>query len=229
MDDYWHIHGFDWLGELSPEESERLRQQSVQKRYVPGELVFGPVAQPHSVYLLEHGLVRIYRMSMAGTEATFGFVRPGEIFGELAAFTDSSRDSYAQAASASIAWCLPVEVVRKAFAQHPGIAFAVTKQIGNRLKRIESRVENLMFRDARARVAGILLELAEDFGREQDGARLIDLRLSQQELATLVGTTRQTANAVLRDLEQAGVLRRHDGRVAVVRADVLLAHSQPLS
>jgi CRP/FNR family transcriptional regulator, cyclic AMP receptor protein len=219
--DFWHLHNFDWLGELSAAEGERLRQQSVQREYRRGQLVYGPVPQPPSVYLLERGLVRIYRASGAGTETTFGYVKPGEIFGELAVFTDQPRESYAQAVRPSIIWQLPRGAVREILKAHPGIVIAVTKQIGDRLKRIESRVENLVFRDARARVARILLELAEDFGHAERGMLTIDLSLSQEELATLVGATRQTVNAALRDLEQDGLVRRGRRRLVLLRPGAL--------
>ena len=96
-------------------------------------------------------------------------------------------------------------------AAHPGIVLAVTKQVGSRLKRIESRVEHLVFRPVPSRVAGILLELAEDFGRQEPHGLVIDLAISQEELATLVGASRQTVNVSLRELERDGVIRR-DGR-----------------
>jgi CRP/FNR family cyclic AMP-dependent transcriptional regulator len=221
VDDFWHLHNFDWLSELSAAETERLRRQSVQREYTPGEMIFSPAPRPHSVYLLERGLVRIYRVSPAGAETTFGYVRPGEIFGEVAAFSNRPRESFARAARASLVWRLRREAIREVLAAHPGIVIAVTKQVGSRLKRIESRVEHLVFRPVASRVAGILLELAEDFGRREPHGLVIDLALSQDELATLVGASRQTVNASLRDLERGGVIRRDGRRFVLLGVDAL--------
>lgn len=221
MYDFWHLHNFDWLSELSAKESQQLRRQSVQREYRVGEIIFTPAQHPHSVYLLERGLVRIYRVSPSGAETTFGYVRPGEIFGELAALSHKPRESFAKAVRTSFVWKLRRAAVREVLAAHPGIVLAVTTQVGSRLKRIESRVEHLVFRPAPNRVAGILLELAEDFGRQEPHGLLIDLAISQEELATLVGASRQTVNTSLRELERAGLIRRDGRRFVLLGMDAL--------
>ena len=84
MDEIWRRHGFDWLAELSERDAERLLPRpSSSRQYARGETVFEPSVDPPNVYLLDTGLVRIYRLSAKGAEATLGYVRPGELFGEL--------------------------------------------------------------------------------------------------------------------------------------------------
>jgi CRP/FNR family transcriptional regulator, cyclic AMP receptor protein len=221
MKDFWHLHGFDWLGELSSAETAQLRDRSVCHAYAPAELIFAPTSHPQSVYLLERGLVRIFRLSPSGSETTFGYVNAGEIFGELAAFADRPRESFAQAVRSSIVWRVAREALQEAITTHPVIVAEVTKQVGARLKRIESRVENLVFRNVRSRVACILLELAEDFGRAHSCGLAIDLPLSQEDLATLVGATRQSVNASLRELRQEGFVTRDRRRFVLTRPEAL--------
>jgi CRP/FNR family transcriptional regulator, cyclic AMP receptor protein len=221
LDDFWHLHNFDWLRELSSAETAQLQKRSVCREYARGEMVFTPSSHPQSVYLLERGLVRIFRVSPSGSQTTFGYVNAGEIFGELAAFLDRPRESFAQAVQCSIVWRIAREALRKVIAAHPAIVAEVTKQVGTRLKRIESRVENLIFRDVRSRVACILLELAETFGRADSRGVTIDLPLSQEELATLVGATRQSVNATLRELRQEGFVARDRQRFVLTRPEAL--------
>jgi CRP-like cAMP-binding protein len=221
VDDFWHLHNFDWLSELSATETARLRRSALQREYRAGDMIFAPAPHPHSVYLLERGLVRIYRVSPSGTETTFGYVSPGEIFGELAAFSNRPRESFAKAVRAALVWQLRREAIRDVLAEHPGIVIAVTKQVGSRLKRIESRVEHLVFRPVRSRVAQILLELAEDFGRRERHGLVIDLAISQEELATLVGASRQAVNASLRELERESVVRREGRCLVLLDVDAL--------
>jgi CRP/FNR family transcriptional regulator, cyclic AMP receptor protein len=221
VDDFWHLHNFDWLRELSSAETAELQKRSVCREYAPVEMVFTPSSHPQSIYLLERGLVRIFRVSRSGSETTFGYVNAGEIFGELAAFLDRPRESFAQAVQRSIVWRIAREALQEAIAAHPAIVAEVTKQVGTRLKRIESRVENLVFRDVRSRVACILLELEENFGRADSRGVTIDLPLSQEELATLVGATRQSVNASLRELVQEGLVARARRRFVLTRPDVL--------
>ena len=221
--DVWYLRRVHWLESLSSAEVERLRRASTSRDYACGEMIFEPTPQPHSVYLLERGLVRIYRLSESGSEATLGFVTPGEVFGELAAFPDAPRESFAQAARPSAAWRIPRDGFSAAIRSHPKAVLEVTKQVGTRLKRIESRVEDLVFRDVHSRVARVLLELARDFGRSESGGVRIDLPLTQSDLAMLVGSTRQTVNATLRRMTEEGLLGRGHRHFVIARPDALRA------
>jgi len=220
--DFWHLKDLDWLDELSFEEREILRARSFRRRYGVGETVFTPTPNPDSVFLLESGLVRIYRLSENGLETSLGYVKAGEVFGELAVFGDYPRESFAQAADESLVWKIPRRNFQPIVASHPALAFEVSKQIGGRLKRIESRVESLVFRDVKSRLILILLELAHHFGQtRQDGSVLLDLHITQAELATLVGSTRQSVNAGLSELGDQGLLRREGRSIVILKQDEL--------
>jgi len=216
--DIWHLHTVDWLEQLSGEETRKLRGASVVRTYAPGEMIFAPELNPGSLYLLATGIVRIYRVSSDGAETAFGYVAAGEVFGELALFDDFNRESFAEAVRSSQVWKIPRNLFSELVENSPGLVLAITRQIGSRFKRIESRIENLVFRDARSRVAGILCELAEDFGREVEQGLLIDIDLTQAELATLVGITRQTANVYLRELQDQGILSRSRRLITVLES-----------
>jgi CRP/FNR family cyclic AMP-dependent transcriptional regulator len=203
---FWQRNGFDWLADLSAADSERLRHSSSPQQHARGAIVFEPAAQPESVYLLEQGLVRIYRLSTEAIETTLGYVREGEVFGELGIFSDHPRESFALSVRPSRIWRVPRAELQHVLASHPRIAISVSEQIVRRFKRIESRVESLALHSLRSRIGHILLELAEDFGRAVDGKIQLDLPLSQLDLATLVGATRQSVNACLRDLRDAELL-----------------------
>ena len=217
MKDVWHLRNIDWLNELSPEELSRIQNGSEPQRYQAGSIVFEPAPKPHSVFLLESGRIRIYRISETGLETSFGYVSPGGIFGELSAFGDYPRESFARAVEDALVHEFERHAFRELLGQRPEMAIAITKQVGERLKRIESRLENLVFRDVRTRVALILLELAEDMGRQEGEQLVLETRLTQAELATLVGSTRQSVNACLRDLTVDGVIGRAGHHLAILK------------
>jgi CRP-like cAMP-binding protein len=216
-----------WLDELSAEEITSLRSQSLQRDYERGATIFTPETNPHSLYLLEQGLVRIYRLSREGDETTFGYVAPGEVFGELSVFGDFPRESFAMTVEPARVWKIPQTVFRHLLESRTSVLLAIIRQIGQRMKRIENRVEGLVFRDVRARLAGILLELKEDFGQERDGAWILDFALTQAELATLVGSTRQTVNASIGELESEGLILREGRRLVIVKPEELARVARP--
>lgn len=228
MKDLWHLQDVDWMRELSLEERENLRAVSVRRRFAAGETVFAPVPAPQSVYLLEDGLVRIYRLSEAGSETTLGYVKPGEVFGELTIFGDYPRESFAQAVDPCLVWKVPRQRFQPYVESRPGLVFAISKQIGARMKRIESRVEDLVFCDVHTRVSRILLELASSFGVSRaDGSLALDVHITQEELATLVGSTRQSVNVSLGDLTEQGLVGREGRQLVLLKPDELRRRAHP--
>jgi CRP-like cAMP-binding protein len=132
------------------------------------------------------------------------------------------RESYAKAVRPALVWRLPSAALRRVLAAYPSIGVAITQQIGSRFKRVESRVEHLVFRSVPSRVAGMLLELGDDFGHRTSSGLAINLALSQEELATLVGASRQRVNASLRTFEREGTIRRNGRQLVLIRPDALL-------
>jgi CRP-like cAMP-binding protein len=222
VSEVWSLRDIDWLARYGDSELEDLERKASKRRCARGETIFAPSANPQSVYLLHSGLARIYRLSENGGETSLGYVAPGEVFGELPAFGDYPRESFAQAVLPSLVWKLPRECLRRVLAGRPSLAIQVTRQIGVRLKRIEDRVEDLALRDVRSRVARMLIELARDFGRSENGQRVIDIPLNQGELATLVGATRQTVNQTLREFAGEGLVGRENRHIVLYKPQELL-------
>lgn len=216
MLDLWHLTNINWLKELPAVEAENLRRGAKLRQYGVGEIIFEPHAVPEYVYLLESGLVRMYRSSPNGEEVTFGYVSAGEVFGEFVAFVNRARESYALAAEPCAVLVLEREAFAAAMRSTPSIVFSVAKQIAGRFHKIESRVEDLVFRNARSRVASAILKLAKDFGQQEDGRLVIQLRLTHAELATLVGTSRPTVSIALGELEDDDIIDRSNGRIVIV-------------
>jgi CRP-like cAMP-binding protein len=210
------IRAIEWLRSLGDEEWAALRSRSASHKFAAGTTVFSPTPDPQSVYLLEDGSVRILRLSQGGGEVTLGYVVAGEVFGELPGFGDYPRESFAVARAPSVVRKIPRGVFRDLVSRHPEIAIEITRQMGERMKRVESRVENLVFGDVRSRLAAALLELAEDFGRREGDRQVIDLELSQGELATLIGSTRQSVNAAMSGLRDEGLLALAGGRAELL-------------
>lgn len=218
---FWHLGDLELLEDLTPDELAQLERASRTQSYDVGEMIFSPTPAPKSVCLLKEGAIRIYRLSDKGSEATFGYVQPGETFGELSAISELARESYAEAAAPSVVLHLPIDLFRRYVGSRPGVARHVSRQLGDRLRRIERRVEGLIFHDARLRLAVILHELAEHFGMQRGEAIEIDGNFTQTELATLVGCSRQTLNQSLGELESEGLVHMKSRRIHLPKLDAL--------
>ena len=106
---------------------------------------------------------------------------------------------------------------------HPALMGRITHQVAERMKRVESRVENLILRDVRMRLAGALCELASHFGENTPDGTVLQLPLSQTQLGTLIGATRQSVNNAMTGFRTDGWVRQDGQTVTVVRLEKLRA------
>lgn len=199
-----HINLFSALTKAELQEMNRItRMEEVKKRrpiYLPGD-------PSHTVYLLKKGRVKISSTASSGKEVTFEILEPGEIFGELEVLEDSPRETLAETLDDTLICGIRREDFERYLRQHPDMALRLTKLIGLRLRRIHSRVEDLVFRDVPARLAHLLLELKKtDSVHDGAGIRL-RAKLTHQEMANLIGCSRETVSAILGQFREKGLLR----------------------
>jgi CRP-like cAMP-binding protein len=207
-----HIRLFDGISQAEMQEMERItRMEEVKKRqplYLPGD-------PSSNVYLLKQGRVKIANTASSGKEVTFDIIEPGEVFGELDVLEDAPRSTSAEALDDALICVIPRRDFDRYLAMHPNVTVKLTKLIGLRLKKIQSRVEDLVFRDVPARLAHLLLELRKtDSVAEGSGVRL-RVKLTHQEMANLIGCSRETVSTTLGQFRDGGLIRT-DGRTITI-------------
>lgn len=215
MIDIWHLQNIDCLKTLEAPVLETLRHTAESFKCAADELVFEPSAAPHHVYILEAGLIKIYRESAQANEAVLGYIRPREVFGELTLFSDKPRESFARAVVASVGFKIPREEFRSALNQSPAATFSIAMQIEGRFKEVEARVEDLIFRNVRSRLARILIQLSHSFGTSNDGGASIERRFTHKDLAALTGASRPSISLAMGELEDEGVISRARGHTTI--------------
>ncbi|TWT29488.1 Crp/Fnr family transcriptional regulator [Blastopirellula retiformator] len=220
----WHLKNCRIFEQLSATEIERLDACSRVRRFAKRSPIYLPAERADTVLLLASGRVKICHLTPEGKQSILAFIEPGELFGELSILDGEARDEYAEAVEASMIVSIPKEAMHELMESRPGLSIGVTKLIGLRRRRIERRVKNLLFLSNRDRLAHLLLELAESYGkRTEDGVEL-EIRLSHQDLANIVGSTRETVTVVLGELQNDGLVKVGRRRI-VLRSLQRLAHS----
>src|SRR5262245_58762076 len=206
----WFLKRCDLFERLSPAESRHLEAQAVMRSFPPRAIVYLPTEQAQSVLVLAKGRVKIKAIVPDGREAILAFIEEGELFGELALVDTEPRNEFAEAVTQSLVLALPREAMLWLMDRRPDVALSVTKLVGFRRRRVENRLRNLLFRSTRDRVLALLVELLQTYGRQAGTAWELELPLTHQELAGLVGATRETVTLTLSQLqaERLVVLRR---------------------
>ncbi len=217
----WYLQKINLFKEMSPEEMRELnsvtRMESVQKK-TP---IFFPGDPSQQVYLLKEGRVKISRISEDGREVTIAMLAPGEIFGELEALDGAPRDTLAEALDDCQICVVSKDVFIAMVSRKPEFSFRLTKMIGFRLRKIESRVEDLVFRDVPARLAHLLIDLSTEHGRETSEGISLQIKITHQEMANLIGSIRETVSAILGEFKRQGWISFERRRIILRRPDLL--------
>lgn len=214
------------LSKLSMPDREELLQLGVRRHYAKGEFVFQAGNEAKSVFLLAAGRIKIYQPSSVGKEAILWFCFDGELFGLAEAARGGNRAVSAQTCEASDILCIAQDQFMTFLATHPLAAQLVVQLLACRLRVLSDVVINLISDDVRTRILKVLLQLGARCGRRDPSSVELGMTLTHQEIADMIGSTRQTVTTTLGQLERDGVLRIDDHKIHLI-GDVLVNQFGP--
>jgi len=202
----WYLKRCDLFQRLSPEQLTALETRCRMRQFPRGTPIYLPADSADSIMLLAQGRVKIGSYTEDGKQTILAFIEPGELFGELSLLGTEEREEYAEAVEKSTIILISNKVIQGLLAENPAISLGVTKLFGLRRQRIERRLKYLLFRSNRERLVHLLLELAEKYGLPNGNGVELRIKLSHQDLASIIGSTRETVTVVLGELQAEGLL-----------------------
>ena len=180
-----------------------------------GEWIFVLGDSADTIYLLREGRIKLTALAEGGHEVLHGILGPGEIFGDTSTILGIPRTTSAQA----LETCLVCEIYRKdletLLSMYPELSFQLLKSVGLRLKQAEAQLVNVICNDVSQRVREVLTELMVKESRTTPDPP-IKIKITQQDLANLIGASRQQTSQTLKELEDSGVLRLMYRRIVVI-------------
>ncbi len=188
------------------------------RRFRRGEVIFHAGDPGDALFIIVSGEIKISLPSEAGEEAILVRLRPGDVFGELALLDGAPRSATATALSATETVVLPRDRFRELISNEPAVRDALLAALASELRRLTDHVEELHFLDITGRLAACLVRLAGDGAPQPDGAIRLRMSLTQGDLASMVGSTRQSVNKLLGQFAADGLLRLE--RDAIVVTDL---------
>jgi CRP-like cAMP-binding protein len=218
VEKHWFLKNCALFERLASTELSQLESRARVRKFPSRSPVYLPADQADAVLLLASGRVRIGNFTADGKQSILAFIEPGELFGELAIFDPGQRQEVAETVEPSTVVMFPREAFWACMQQHAEISIGVTKLIGLRRQRIERRLKYLLFRSNRDRLVHLLLELADQYGQGTPQKVLIRLKLSHQDLANIIGSTRETVTVTLGELQAQGLLEL--GRQKIILCDL---------
>lgn len=181
-----------------------------------GEVLFSEGDDGSQLYVVTDGKIKLGRTSPDGRENLLAILGPGQMFGELSFFDPGPRSATATSVTDVTVKSLSHEALTPVLSSHAEVALALLNQLAGRLRRTNEVVGDLVFSDVPGRVAKALLDLASRFGRKAEDGVHVNHDLTQEELAQLVGASRETVNKALADFASRGWLRLEPRSVVIL-------------
>ena len=213
----WYFENFNIMKTLPKAELVRLNLGSKMKDIPKKEIIYFPDESSNSIFLIKKGKVKISRLSAEGKEIIIAILGPGEIFGESAITdTNSPRDEFAEATEDTVLCLMFSDIIHDLMAKDADFSLKIIKIIGFRFKKVQSRLESLMFKSSDERVKSFIKELAVDEGIKNSAGEIeIKLKLTHEDIGKLTCTSRQTVTTVLNDLEKKNLIDFDRSRILV--------------
>jgi CRP-like cAMP-binding protein len=206
---------------VAPEAREALASALQYSDYTRGEAVFTEGEQGDTLFIVLTGKVKVGRRAADGRENMLSVMGPSDMFGELSLFDPGPRTATATVLTEARLASLAHAALRPWINDRPEIAEQLLRVLARRLRRTNDALADLIFTDVPGRVAKALLELAERFGTQEGEGVRVHHDLTQEELAQLVGASRETVNKALADFASRGWMRVDSRAVTILDADRL--------
>lgn len=220
---YWHLKKDPVLGRL-PEES--LKQLSEDAEFLEDRkrsVVYMPGDPADSIYLIQSGRVKISRVTPDGKELTLSYRGESELFGEHAIFGGAAREEMAEVVDNVEMISIPAPMVHEFLRKHIDFTVSMLLLMQERRVALEQKMEDLAFKDVGSKLAELLLGFSEQHGIKHDDGTLIDIKVTHQEMANLIGATRETVSLTLSQLKRKKLINSQGRKIIIQNKDALQA------
>ncbi|VXB01227.1 Global nitrogen regulator [Flavobacterium sp. 9R] len=218
---YWYLRDHKLFWTLNGSQLKQLCIITGFKKAKKGEIIYFSSSELPRVFLLKKGNIKIVSVDEDGNETIKDIIQKGDLFGELELDSDKNSNEYAKALTDEIIICsFLLSDFENLLLEHPSLALSYTKFVGLKMKRIKNNYANLISKDAKTRLLTFLKEWAERDGKTIDNRIVIENYLTQNDIAQIICTSRQTATQLLNELEEKGIL--YYSRKEIIIEDISL-------
>ena len=209
MNSLWYFDNVNLFKTLCPHKFRAYKKDHKFNSYSKEDYIYFEEDSASKVYLIENGKVKIGYYTEGGEEVIKAILTKGELFGEKAILGEDKRDEFAQSLDNQTSICpIKVDVMHDLMRDNKTFSLSIYKFIGFKLKKLERRLQLLLFKDTKTRLLEFLEELSKDAGKicEQTGDTIIYNPYTQKDMASLIGTSRSNLNILLNELKAENFL-----------------------
>ncbi len=225
MKSLWFFEDVNLFKILCPHKYKAYKKEHDFDSYRKQDYIYFENDSASKVYLIEKGKVKIGYYTENGEEVVKAILLRGELFGEKAILGDGRRDEFAQSVDNSTTICpIGVQTMHDLMRDNQTFSLKVYKFIGLKFKKLERRLQLLLFKDAKTRLIEFLDELCTDYGYDcnKTGDHIINHPYTQKDIASLIGISRPTLNILLNELKEEEVLNFNRKQIRIYNKNELL-------
>jgi CRP-like cAMP-binding protein len=216
---YWYLRDHKLFWTLSMSQIKQLCIITGFKKANKGDVIYFSSSDVPRVFLLKKGNIKIVSVDEDGNETIKDIIEKGDLFGELELDSDRNSNEYAKALTDDIIICsFLLSDFEDLLLRNPSLALSYTKLVGLKLKRVKNSYANLVSKDAKTRLLTFIKDWAKRDGKKEGNRITIQNYLTQNDIAQIICTSRQTAAVLLNELEENGLM--HYGRKEIIIEDI---------
>jgi CRP/FNR family transcriptional regulator, global nitrogen regulator len=194
------------------DDFERAGLRVLERRFEPKDTIFTPGDPDDQLYFLLSGAVRLYKIYGDYKEATTALLKDSGVFGKLNLVEGRWQDVFAEAVTEARVASIQKAALERVIKSDPEFALRLFSSLSERLRQSDEVIESLLHREVSTRLATLLVNLGERFGEDD----LIDVRLTHQDLANMIASTREAVSKVMSELQRDGVIETRNRRIAIL-------------
>jgi CRP/FNR family transcriptional regulator, cyclic AMP receptor protein len=211
----WYLRKVPLLQELPVDVLSKLAEKVELREIRRRQVIYLPGDPGVAVYLVNGGRVKVSKVTRDGKELTLSYRVPGEIFGETCLIDGEPREEMAEAMENALVTEIERGMYDELLRTQASLGYRMTKILAQRRREIEAKIENLVFKDVNAKLAELLLRFADEYGVEDARGTLVALKITHQEMANLIGSTRETVSLTLAQFKKRALIQS-EGRKVII-------------
>jgi CRP-like cAMP-binding protein len=208
MDKLMLLSQINIFDELPKEELKKLDQVTLTAPIKKGTIILSPTQQLRSLFFLKKGQVRLYKVSSTGKEFTVDLLSEGNVFGETSSFSLTESEIYAETMVNSFVCTLTKDQFEDFIRQNPSIAINLITILTSKLKEMYQITESIAYKDVKYRIVLLLMQLSNRFGVRSGEWQTVEVKITQHDIASMIGSSRETVSLFLGELEKEEVIKK---------------------
>ena len=194
--------------DLPREDLERIAELAVERRYERGEYVFMEGQTREAIYFVEKGLIKVFKVDEEGPEQIVNIIGPPQMFPHVGFFDNSPYPGTAEVLTPATLWSIRSTRLDEFMTTNPQMMKRLMGIMGQRIRQMQSKLQELALFDAHQRVEALLRHFCEEYGHEDTDGIHLKLPVTHTELAQMVGMSRESVNRIWNQLRRDGILDR---------------------